>query len=127
MLDKLGNSDVTGRMSEINTPEWHAHALTLTRLSWLQPEAGAEALLALLATPQGIKSLKSFIARACPRLSPALNVIITQELRGVFEQKERMREVMIQEGDATTLARASRKAATLVELLGEEVRPAKRS
>lgn len=127
MLDHLGRSDGSALIGT----DQHTQILALSRLTWLQPEAGAEALLGVLATPQGIKSFKTFIVRACPRLSPALNAL-TQELRGESVSSsdgERSREVAImspskaRDERATTASRTLLKSTkgTLVELLGEEV------
>lgn len=127
MLDHLGRSDGFALIGA----DHHTQILTLSRLTWLQPEAGVDALLDILATPQGIKSFKSFISRACPRLSPAINAL-TQELRGENVSSadgERSREVVIKDlkndecspGASAKLLKSTK--STLMELLDEEVMP----
>ena len=64
----------------------HTHVTALTMLSWLQPEPGAKALTALLSSRPAAKVFHHFIARACPRLTPSLQELITQLRGGTKEE-----------------------------------------
>ena len=77
------------------SPEEHGHLLTLTRLSWLQPHAGAEALCDLLTqTSTGTNSFVAFVARACPRLSGRLEALMNEheQLADAVEKLEQQEE-----------------------------------
>ena len=120
MLDHVQNSDVSAKLD--THTEHREHMVKLTRLSWLQPRSGMNALRELLPSVVGTEEFRAYIVRACPRLLRQADELMSKISAARINATAATAEAKAgdsKEGDATPTA--DELPETLAELLGPEL------